>query len=332
MKERWSFKTNAVDWLLTVPNATVEFDLSKSPYAKNTLSLSLLYNWESKHTYKPNIVFNLFSTKLEFRNYWRTQQRQIIANDTSKTTFWQKIKNGLSRRRLHPRMWRAYYMGGYASGGTYSTKFGSEGKQGQFVSAGLSLGYSVPLYGYTGNNIDVEFGASIGAVATKYDVYTRSIESNSYVIDPTRQKGWHVLPYPVVTDINVSLVYRFNSIKDKYRLINFEKIARKQEEKRQKENYRDSVNTANQIRQRLERRANEWKRDSLFRAKEIMKDAPVEKNVDKKKKKQKNDEPDNGNPVETPTENATPQEAEVTAPTEDDNSSSTENNKEATKE
>ena len=35
--DRWSFKTNVLDWLLTVPNAGVEFDLSSSPYNRSTL-------------------------------------------------------------------------------------------------------------------------------------------------------------------------------------------------------------------------------------------------------------------------------------------------------
>ena len=341
MKERWSFKTNAIDWLLTVPNATVEFDLSKSPYAKNTLSLSVLGNWETKHTYRPNYVFNIFSGKLEFRNYWRTQQRQVVAGDTSKLSFMQRIRNGLSRRRLHPRTWRAYYLGGYASGGTYSMKFGREGRQGQFLSAGLSFGYSVPLYGYTGNHLDIEFGGSVGAVATKYDIYTRNVESNSYVVDHSRQRGWHVLPYPVVTDINVSLVYRFTSIKEKYRLINFEKIARKQEEKRRKENYRDSVNTANKIRQRIERRQNEWKRDSLFRAKEIAKLAH-EESKHHSKKNSKNDKTDKDTilsdstllealPTMVPTEATKPEEPAEGNP-QPETTGENDENKEATKE
>ena len=29
-KERWAFETNAMDWLLLLPNAKVEFDLSSS--------------------------------------------------------------------------------------------------------------------------------------------------------------------------------------------------------------------------------------------------------------------------------------------------------------
>ena len=36
-KDRWSFRTNAVDWLLTVPNVAVEFDVSNSVYNKWTL-------------------------------------------------------------------------------------------------------------------------------------------------------------------------------------------------------------------------------------------------------------------------------------------------------
>lgn len=43
-KDRWSFRTNAVDWLLTVPNVAVEFDLSNSVYNKWTLGLEGKWN------------------------------------------------------------------------------------------------------------------------------------------------------------------------------------------------------------------------------------------------------------------------------------------------
>lgn len=43
-KDRWSFKTNSVGWLMTIPNAAVEFDITNSVYNKLTLSLEGKYN------------------------------------------------------------------------------------------------------------------------------------------------------------------------------------------------------------------------------------------------------------------------------------------------
>lgn len=40
-KNRWGIKTNAVDWLLTIPNIGVEFDLGNTIRNKRTISTNL---------------------------------------------------------------------------------------------------------------------------------------------------------------------------------------------------------------------------------------------------------------------------------------------------
>ena len=63
--DRFSFRTNAFEWLVTIPNAGVEFDLSKSPYRKTTIGLTAKYNWPTYHNYSPPMVFNFSEIKPE---------------------------------------------------------------------------------------------------------------------------------------------------------------------------------------------------------------------------------------------------------------------------
>ena len=41
--DRWSFRVNALELLCTVPNFSMEFDLSSSPYARSTLLMAVKY-------------------------------------------------------------------------------------------------------------------------------------------------------------------------------------------------------------------------------------------------------------------------------------------------
>ena len=46
-KERWAYKTNALEWLLTIPNFGVEYDLSKSVYNRMTIGAITQPRWYS---------------------------------------------------------------------------------------------------------------------------------------------------------------------------------------------------------------------------------------------------------------------------------------------
>lgn len=67
--ERWAFRTNALEWLLTVPNFGIEYDLSSSPYNRASVGISAYYNWNTHHTDLPYNVFNVFMVKPEVRYY-----------------------------------------------------------------------------------------------------------------------------------------------------------------------------------------------------------------------------------------------------------------------
>ena len=64
-KDMWSIRTNALEWLLTIPNIGVEFDLSNSIYNRNTIGVNLRYNWNTTHNYTTPMVFNVFEVRPE---------------------------------------------------------------------------------------------------------------------------------------------------------------------------------------------------------------------------------------------------------------------------
>lgn len=214
-KDRWGFKTNAVDWLLTVPNIGVEFDLGNTIRNKRTVSANLKWNWNTSQKYKPSIVFNLFDARVEWRQYFRTRQRGGITKNANLLT---RLKETVfTTQRKHPRQNRAYYWGIYANAASYNFKIGKEGKQGTAYGAGVSVGYTAPLYGYRNHYIDLELGGSVGLLYTSYDVYTHDAESNCYPHINGKSKGGHLVPFPVPTDLRVAFVYRFISAGDKYK-------------------------------------------------------------------------------------------------------------------
>ena len=53
--------------------------------------------------------------------------------------------------------------------------------------------------------------------------------STDFVEAPEHSKGWHVCPFPVVSEIKASLVFRTLSIKEKYKKVDSQKLILKQE-------------------------------------------------------------------------------------------------------
>ena len=216
-KQRFGIRTNAFDWLLTIPNISVEYDLGNTIRSKRTIGASIKWNWDTSHKLKPPTVFNILDGRVEWRQYFRTRQRPpgVPAKGANLYT---RLKEGVfTTKRQAPRTDRAYFWGIYANAARYSLKFGKEGKQGTAFGAGLSLGYTAPLYGYDNGSLDFELGGSIGLLYTSYDVYTHDAESSTYAFDPAKSKGGHLVPFPVVTDLRVAFVYRFMSVSEKYK-------------------------------------------------------------------------------------------------------------------
>ena len=295
LKDRWSFRTNAVDWLCLLPNVAVEFDLTPSCYNKITVGMGVKWNWDTSQKYLPSTVYNLFDARLEVRRYWRTELKQGPRPEKENFLRWLR-EDVFSRQRRHPKYWRAYYLGVYTNLGNYSFKFGKEGIQGDDYGFGLSAGFGIPLYGYKNHSVDLELGGSVGCVFTKSGKYGYDAESNCYPALAGKDKGWHIVPYPVITDLRVAFVYRFTSIKDKYKLIDHEKIAARHERERLHKAMNDSINEERRLKkeEKVHQKAEETEKKKL--EKEAKKEQKKEKknkkvNQDKENEEGKNEKP-----------------------------------------
>lgn len=211
--ERLSVRTNSVDWLLLLPNVSVEYDLGKYNWNRYSLGVGVRYNWQTRHTYKPAQMYNLCEVRGEFRQYWRT--RKIVKDSTSAVTSVMPARNILQRlfstNRYdvkHPNT--TYYRGLFVSYSKYSMLLGTTGRQGTGLTAGVLYGILKPLYQFkSGNSLDIEFGISAGLCFTKFDKYRHDRESDCYPV--VERKGWHIEPYPVLSEARLAFVYRFGS-------------------------------------------------------------------------------------------------------------------------
>ena len=206
--DRWSFRVNALELLCTVPNFNVEFDVSSSPYNRWSLGLTAKYNWDTWHSVPPTLVFNMFEIRPEFRKWFRMKPKEGNAKPTRERTF---------------------FLGGYASGGTYSIKPGKYGIQGPLFGAGALFGYDFPLYTYRHFAIDFELGVAAGFAVTSYDGYTMNRSNTDYIEAPGKSKGWHLCPFPVLSEVKACFVFRTLSIKEKYKKVDSQKLILKQE-------------------------------------------------------------------------------------------------------
>lgn len=132
-------------------------------------------------------------------------------------------RNVTSGRSLdNPRNWRAYYLGIWAGFDDWNVSLTGNGKRGQGLGLGILGGYTIPLlpqkYPKEGS-LDLDLGLAIGVKGVKYDAYTyvaANPEGQRYVDNPAKsQTSWKIVPYPVIQDIHVSLVWRFRGIKNK---------------------------------------------------------------------------------------------------------------------
>ena len=268
-KDMWSIRTNALEWLLTIPNIGVEFDLSNSIYNRNTIGVNLRYNWNTTHNYTTPMVFNVFEVRPEYRRYWRINDKLSFGNWFNET-FSPRDKSR-KKNNFWNKTWRAYYIGGYANAGTYSFKFGKEGHQGQMYGAGLIAGYVLPLYQYDKSAIDIEFGVALGFAATSYKAFGHNANGDYYYEIPSKSREFHVVPYPVVSELKVAFVYRMKSIDDKYKREDQQKIFDAQRREQDKTARMDSVKTAREAQKKLKEEQKTARQDSLAKVRELKK-------------------------------------------------------------
>ena len=131
----------------------------------------------------------------------------------------------LARRNMvtatqNPRTHRSYYVGPYAAYDKFSVKFGDTGYQGSAFGAGVALGYTTPLYLYkNGNAIDLELGTALGIASVEYDEFGYNSEDKCYTEGKEDSK---ILP--MIADLHLSLVYRFDPIKKQGYSVDYEKL------------------------------------------------------------------------------------------------------------
>lgn len=216
LAERISIRTNLTDWLLTVPNIGVEFDLRKENWNRYAVNLNLRYRPRTSGTFVRPFVFNLFEATAEGRVYWRERKAEPSGYMKRHRHWIDKLFSCRSIMPSHPR-W-IFYRGGYVSYSDFSVLLGNKGWQGQAIMAGFTWGFVKPFVAFqNGNSIDMEFGFSAGLSYRKYDRYTVNEFTNCYPV--TGKEGWGIAPYPVVRDIHAALVYRLGNypIQKKYR-------------------------------------------------------------------------------------------------------------------
>lgn len=198
--DRFSFRTNAVDWLLTIPNVSVSFDLFPGEYNKMDVLLGVRYNWNTFHKLPTYYVFDVFDARAEYRYHFRFEQ----LGSGEKPNFF-------SLKRKNPRHHIAHYVGAYANAGTFAFKVSTDGRQGFQGGAGISFGIELPLYQYKKGAIDLDLGASIGAMYNNFNLFTLNGANSAYV---NNGKGWAVIP--MLSELRATFAWRTRSVRDRY--------------------------------------------------------------------------------------------------------------------
>ena len=131
---------------------------------------------------------------------------------------WHKWRRRISTRTVtDPRNWRAYFIGLYAMADKYSFCFGKKGNQGTGIGVGMSAGWSIPLlpmrYPKMGG-LDLDIGASVGLRMVRNEKYQYNGEFRDYTLTKGAN-GFKMVPFPLIDEVRVALVYRFRSIGNK---------------------------------------------------------------------------------------------------------------------
>ena len=198
--DRFSFRTNAVDWLLTIPNVSVSFDLFPGEYNKMDVLLGVRYNWNTFHKLPTYYVFDVFDARAEYRYHFRFEQ----LGSGEKPNFF-------SLKRKNPRHHIAHYVGAYANAGTFAFKVSADGRQGFQGGVGVSFGIELPLCQYKKGAIDLDLGASIGAMYNNFNLFTLNGANSAYV---NNGKGWAVIP--MLSELRATFAWRTRSVRDRY--------------------------------------------------------------------------------------------------------------------
>lgn len=216
----FTVKTNAVDWVLTIPNLQIGFDLSASPYNQEVLLLGAKFRPRTYHDYAPYLQFNVLDIRPEYRHYYRhTQLESRVEKDTlgRDSIVWEKAPL-TSTKRKNPRPWQAWYIGAYADYTDYCLKFGEYGRQGWAVGAGVTIGFEIPLYEYRTGAIDLDLGLSAGLILTGNKAFKNGDDIYRYVpvTAADKVKDMPFLVFPMLTEVRATFSWRHKSVRFKY--------------------------------------------------------------------------------------------------------------------
>ena len=150
---------------------------------------------------------SLVSDKSRFRTWLYNTYHKVRRNYTS------------GRTLDNPRNWRAYYFGVWAGVDNWCLSLTGKGTQGNGIGLGVSGGYSIPLFPQKfprEGSLDLDLGITVGLRAVRYEAFTYDQTTQHYLLDEARSHpGWKVVPYPVIHEVRVGLVWRFRGIKRK---------------------------------------------------------------------------------------------------------------------
>lgn len=228
--ERFSLKTNAVDWLLLTPNLGVEFTLGNMNWSRWTLGVTGRFKPTASEQRTPYHAFNFRDVRLDIRRYMHTKRERL-----------------------------SWFAGIYGAYGRHDVKLSETGYDGTHLATGLTAGLVMPLYGYrNGSSLDLELSASGGVVFAKHDEYQK--EGNSYVTTTPATNyamDWNPALYAMASNVvRVSLVYHFGpsvanrykrriAVDERYRIhlsdMQMRRDSTRQAEAEQKEIRRDSL-------------------------------------------------------------------------------------------
>lgn len=284
--KRFSFHVNAIDWMLATPDVAVELDFTGTPRSHYSVLVDGKYNWNTRHSINPRIIYNIGAVRIEARKYWRTggkweghrfkpfssfpvTDKRHTPAEVGRDTTVSSIRWGMSmlRRNVmsgrtfrHPRTYRAYYIGMYAGYEKFTYGFGRNGRQGDSYNFGFSGGWSMPLYFLRqGHSLDLDLGIAVGAKMLAYDEFGYEEETGCYTYKATASR--HFLPYPMVQDIRLGLVFRFRTIGKKV-----------QGGAERYELWEDSVYFPRRLRRERKRHRNWELRDSMWQVREKLHD------------------------------------------------------------
>src|SRR5574344_2041282 len=204
--ERFSVRTNVVDWSLMVPNVGLEYDLGRENWSRYAINFNLRYRPHTIGPFVRPVVFELFEATLEGRMYWRERKAESSGYLRRHNHWWDKLFSCRTMLPSHPK-W-IFYRGVYLSYTDYSLYMRKyDGRDGEALMAGVTWGFVKPFLAFqNGNSLDMEFGISAGFCYTRYDKFVHDNVTNTY--PRTARIGWDFIKYPVVRDIHVAVVYR----------------------------------------------------------------------------------------------------------------------------